>query len=457
VFSGCCTELTTETKPDDRGNYSLKKQEDDERNANRGVLVSLSELQRFTLRDERQQIAPLADLVVGLSMAECPQVTRLIYREKKLAPRALSWQAVSGFDWKKRQIIVADLSQGTEVSAERERHSVWLRRDVLDALILDLKNRQTTRANDLWLKLDARRLCLQAVEIGLRSILRRLGLSRLRLPNEKTLCNWDDLEFLRGDPDAASRWERLEEGYHLRIVMLPAGEIAQFVASLPYPHAVELLLLLPDPQAADVLEALPLEKQLQVFEELPEERALQLLELSAPDAAADLLGQVDHSQAKHYLEHLSAKQRERVIELLRYPEDSVGGIMTNDLVCAPERLTIAEARRSLRERLKEPDFINFIYAVNNEEEKLLRGVLSVRLLLTAEDEQPLREVMDPCVTVLNPLEPAAGAAWRLINSNLAGLPVVGNNGQLLGVVTVDAAFSQVAPATWRDQLPKVFS
>ena len=65
--------------------------------------------------------------------------------------------------------------------------------------------------------------------------------------------------------------------------------------------------------------------------------------------------------------------------------------------------------------------------------------------------------MDPYLTTLNPLSPAKEGAYRVIDSNMAALPVVGDEGQLLGLVTVDAAIAQVAPPDWRTQAPRIFS
>jgi len=261
------------------------------------------------------------------------------------------------------------------------------------------------------------------------------------------------VEFLRGDPEAV----KSEAGQHLRISRLPPGEIARLAAPLPYLHAAELITLLADHKAADTLEAMTPERQLQVFEELSEDQALRLLALMAPDLAADLVGRLQTLTMRHYLEGLPRKQAERIIELLRYPEDTVGGIMTNDLVYACGDLTVAEARKTLREPLKEPDFVYIIYIVNDEKSRRLRGLISLRNLITAADEKRLEEIMDPYVTTLRPLDLAYDNAYRVINSHMAGLPVVGEEGQLLGVVTVDAAVAQVAPISWSTLAPRIFA
>jgi len=145
------------------------------------------------------------------------------------------------------------------------------------------------------------------------------------------------------------------------------------------------------------------------------------------------------------------------VQLLSYPEDCVGGIMTNDIVFAPMRLTIAEAREKLHDRLKDPDFVYLIFIVEDEVNKKQRGILPLRELLTRDDHETLEEIMDIKVPTLSSLESAEKAAFKVIESQLAALPVVGEKGELLGAVTVDAAVLQAAPQSWGSQAPRIFS
>jgi Mg/Co/Ni transporter MgtE len=271
--------------------------------------------------------------------------------------------------------------------------------------------------------------------------------------NRQALYDWKYIEFLRGDPQAV----KAGAGYHRRIVHLPPGEIAHLAAALPYLHAAELLELLPEQLAADTLEVMSAERQLQVFEELDEKRALQLLTHMAPDLAADVLGRLDIKLAQRYLNRLPRKSGERILDLLRYPENTVGGIMTNDVVTISPNLKVGKARHLLRERLKEPDFVYFLYVVEDKAPHKLRGVLSLRHFLLAGDAQIVEEIMNPFLITLSPFDSPDKAGFRLLNSQLAALPVVGGEGQLLGTVTIDAAIAQVAPHDWRAQAPRVFS
>jgi magnesium transporter len=401
----------------------------------------LSHLLRFRLVDEKGRAAPLVDLAVAHLEGDYPKVTRLLFLNDKKERKSLAWKAVRSIEWRKREIRVSDLEEGAQFSSAPLKDNAWLRADVLDALVLDLQNRRATRANDLRLEEDDGGLLLRAADTSMSAVLRRLSRGLYSHVSEDALYDWKYVEFLRGDPKIA----RNEAGKHLRITHLPPGEIALLTNQIPYLHAAELLILLPDPLAADTLEAMLPERQLQVFEELDEEQAARLLALMAPDTATDLMGRLDVDVMRSFLDKLPKEKSERIVELLRYPDDTVGGIMTNDFIYVPRRLTVAEAREALREKLKGPDFVFYVYAVENEENQKLCGLLSLRNLLTEDDDKKLEDIMDAYVSTLDPLDPAVTAAYRVIDSGLAAMPVVGREGKLIGVVPVDVAIGQIAP------------
>ena len=416
-------------------------------------MVMFSQLRRFAVVDEKDRRAGVLDLSIALLDQDYPPITRLFFQEKGKPKHSLPWGDVHEVDLQNRRLLVKDLRHAQHESNESMAKEVLLGDDVLDGMVLDLQNRRSTRANDLWLETEKDQLVLRAADTGLGAVIRRLTLGRYGHFSKTGLYDWKYVEFLRGDPEAV----RNGEGYHLRVARLPPGEIAKLSDALPYLHASELLTLLPDAKAVDTLEALSPERQLQVFEELEENQALALLKLMAPDIAADLVGRLPTKVMRHYLNKLPKTQSERLIELLRYPEETVGGIMTNDVICVRGSLTVSDAREKLREPLKKPDFVFIIYVVDNETSRRLKGTISLRSLITADDKQRLEEIMDPYVLTLNPLSPATEAAHRILDSHVAALPVVGEEGKLLGIVTVDAAIAQAAPASWRTQAPRIFS
>ncbi|HEU5240030.1 MAG TPA: CBS domain-containing protein, partial [Pyrinomonadaceae bacterium] len=347
-------------------------------------MLLYSKLRRFALIDERGRRARLIDFIVELLPEGYPRVTHLLFRHTNRKWEVLPWDAFVALDHAGRSIKVKDI-EASELAPKE-----WLKRKVLlsdvhDSLILDLEHHRAARANGLLLKEENGNLLLCGVDTSLIATLRWLTGGRIDYVPKATTHDWAAIEFLRGDPHAVKKCMVEGDG----IAGLPAGEIARLANQLPYMHAAELIMLLPDALAINTLEAMTARRRLQVFEELTEQRALRMLEIMAPDVAADLMGALQTEAMQDFLDRLPDAQSKRIIDLLRYPEHCVGGIMTNDIVFAPMRMTIAEARAKLRERLKEPDFVYLIFIVDDEEAKRQQGIVPIRDLLTADDSQKL--------------------------------------------------------------------
>lgn len=414
-------------------------------------MVMLSKLLSYKLKDGKNRRAKLADLSVALLESDYPPVTDIFYETDGKFMK-LPWEKVESVDWIGKRIEVNDLNEAEEVSLEAKCDYVLLRREILDSLIIDLENRTSFRANDLRFEKVENGLELAAVDGSISAILRRISFGFYNHLSRGGLYDWKYVEFLRGDPAAVKNGA----GYNLRITRMPPGEIEQLAGYLPYLHAAELITLLPDEKAVKTLEIMPLERQLQIFEELDRDEAVSLLKLMASDAAADLVGLLQTEMMKEYLELLPKEQSARIVELLRYPEDSAGGIMTNDIAFLPKTFTVAEAWKRLRERFSKTDFIYLIYVVEDEETRALNGVISLRDLFSANDEQKLEEIMDPYISTLNSIDNVREAAFRVVDSQLPAMPVLGINRKLLGAVTIDAAIMQIAPNAGGEAL-RIFS
>ena len=412
-------------------------------------MVMLTEALRFDITDERGQRAKLTDLCIALLEDDYPPVTHILFSQGNEL-RQIDWTEVSALDRRRRQLRVRDLSSARSADDEKD---VLLRRDILDALILDLMNARTTRVCDLLLEEEDGALRIKAADAGLAAMLRRVTRGRFGRVNKDSLFDWKYVEFLRGDPNAV----RNGAGYRLRINRLPAGEIARLADYVPYLHAAELIKLLPDEKAADVLEAMSVERQLQVIEELDEKEAVKLFTLMSSDLATDLIGRLQVDTMRRYVDMMPKKSRNRVIELLRYPENSVGGVMINDIICLPADLTGAEARQELKTRLKEVDFTSVIFLVDDTESRKLRGAALLRDLLTASEDHSIDEIMDPYLKTLAPFDDAGDAAYKIVNGQLSAMPVVDPEGRLLGAMTIDAAIARLIPATSNLQTLRVFS
>ena len=400
-------------------------------------MVMLTRLLRFDVEDKKRRRARLGDLCIALLEDDYPPITHVLFTyEGKL--RQVEWKRVEKLDIRRRLILVDDL----DAAEKHDDHGdVLLSRDLMDSLVLDLLGRRTTRVCDLWLAEEDGALRIKGADAGFTALIRRVTRGMIGLARRESLFDWKYVEFLRGDPKAVSNGA----GYRLRINRLPAGEIARLADYVPYLHAAELLKLLPNEKAADVLQAMSVERQLQVIEELEEDDAVDLLRRMSPNVATDLCGRLGVETMRRYVTKLPPDRREKIIELLRYPENTVGGVMANDLVILPADLDAAEAQERVRERIKEVDFISLVFVVDEEPDGKLRGSISLRDLLGADPKAKLDDLMDPYLETLNAFDKATDAAYKVIGGQLEAMPVTDDHGKLVGAVTIAAAIAVSVP------------
>jgi CBS domain-containing protein len=411
-------------------------------------MVMLTEALRFSVTDNSGRTVKLNDLCIVLLDDDYPPITHLLFLENGDLKR-IDWKEVR-IDERSRRLYVNDLGLAVSVDGNAD---VLLKRDILDALILDLLGRRTTRVCDLLLEEEDGKLRVRSADAGFAAMIRRVTNGRIGRVDEHSMFDWKYVEFLRGDPQAVDNGA----GYRLRINRLPAGEIARLCDYIPYLHAAELIKLLPDEKAADVLQATSIERQLQIIEEIGEDDAINLLCLMSSDLAADLMGRLHVETMRRWLHRMPEKNRNRIIDLLRYPENTVGGVMINDIIFIGGDITAAEAKELVKDKLKEVDFGSVIFFVDDNENRRLRGSITLRQLLIVEDDKTLDEVMDPYLEVLSPHDLATNGAYKIVDGQLPAMPVVNEDGRLLGAMTIDSAIALLVPVASGLQTLRVFS
>jgi len=213
-----------------------------------------------------------------------------------------------------------------------------------------------------------------------------------------------------------------------------------------------VLSSLDDEQVADAIEEMEPETQVEVLEDLEPDRAADILEEMSPDDAADLVADLSETTRQEILALMETTEADEVKELLSYPEESAGGIMTTEYIALPANVTAGQAIDKLRELEPDAETIYYVYVIDKNEN--LVGVLSLRDLIVAKPEMTISDVMikEPItVRVLDDQDHVAGVIARY---NLLAVPVVNDAGHLEGIVTVDDALDAVAPSAGRRWHPR---
>ena len=398
---------------------------------------------------EGERLGTIKDLIVRLGQDTYPPVTGLVARTQ-------------GRDVFLPRAQVAELSEdGARLSSTRidlqrfarRDNEVLLGKDVLDRQLIDVNGRRVIRVNDLQLARVDGEYRLVGVDVGGRALLRRLAPARLsRHALAGDVIDWAELEYFASHaPEVRLRVS------HERVARLHPVEIARLVDALSYRQGAEVIEALDDETAAETLQEMTEERQADIVGGMDEERAADILEEMDPGDAADLLQDLSDDKAEDLLERMEPEDQQDLRELLEYAEDTAGGIMTNHFVTVPVTLTASEALAYVRTLEEEPELLYYLYVVPEPGSYRLLGVVSLRdLLIRARPDTPLGEVMATDLVTVRPDDDPREVARLVADYNLLAAPVVDDEGDIVGIVTVDDAMDLVLPEEWRPRVPKVF-
>jgi magnesium transporter len=325
-----------------------------------------------------------------------------------------------------------------------------LARDLLDKQIVDTDGAKVVRVNDLQLSEVEGQLRLVGADVGLRGLLRRVGAERLaervlgiagrKLP--RGIIPWHLVEPL-DTPDATVR----VAVPRTKLALLHPADIADVVEEMTADERRQVFEQLDIETAAEALSEVEPDMQAAIVSELPEERAADILDEMAPDEAADLLQDLPQQTREELVDLMQKDEAKDVEELLTYPEDSAGGIMTTDFIALSADLTAAQAIDKLREIQPDPELTYYLYVVDAQQR--LDGVISLRDLVVAKPSARLSDVMDPHVLKIEATMPKEDVAALIAKYDLLALPVVDARRTLLGTVTVDDVVEIMMPRGWK--------
>lgn len=235
----------------------------------------------------------------------------------------------------------------------------------------------------------------------------------------------------------------------------------QFLTELPTPDIAELLSALDIEVARRVVTTLPAKQQASVFGYLKpavqaymstgmsRKQLAALFELMDHDERADLYNRLSDSERWAILPGLAHAEREDIRQLASYPEGTVGSIMTSAYVTLREEQTAAQALDTIRQEAPDVETIYQGYVLDAD--RHLIGAVSLRDLLLAEPAATIHEIMTKDVIHSLADAPRAAAARQIARYDMLAVPVVNEEGQMVGIVTHDDALDVTEEESTEDQ------
>jgi magnesium transporter len=328
--------------------------------------------------------------------------------------------------------------------------------DVLDKQILDTDGARVVRVNDIELVRINGDVVVSNVDIGVQGILRRIGLRgvgrwaahRFHTDASAGTISWDFVEPLVHDQSM-----RLKVPAS-KLAELHPSDIAEIISDLNRAEHKDLLNKLDIKQLADTLEEVEPDFQANLLGHFSDEKVADVLEEMSPDEATDFLAELPDERRQGLLKLMETDEADEVRELLRYDEDTAGGLMTTEYVAVTPEMTASQAIEHLRQIGEEAELLYYVYVIDKDEHLL--GVFSLSDLIIAKPETPITQFMHKRLISVELDAKQDDIAQLVAKYNLIAVPVVDAEKHLHGIVTADDALDKVLPTSWKKRLPHFF-
>ncbi|MBI4844801.1 MAG: magnesium transporter [Nitrospirae bacterium] len=415
-----------------------------------GELFVSEILKKPVLDPKGEELGRGKDLVV-VKGEPLPRVSSLII-EKKRKIFVIPWDKLNIFN---KRIISAVVYGENLYPFEPEEENLFLVRDILDKQIVDANGAKVVRVNDVKLEGWNTEAVLIAVDVGMRGIMRRLGVERggedlMRLFKSHlpyNLISWNYIQPLEPKLTAISLTVPRQ-----MVSELHPADIAEIISQVPHKEGATFFKDLDVETAAEALSELEPDTQAAIITGMDTDKAADIIEEMPPDEAADVISDLPAEKAKAILEHIEREEAEDIQELLGHEEDTAGGIMTNEFIAYGPDMTVREAIERFKQDAGEVETVYYIYITYEEK---LRGVVSLKELLLSSPDARLSEIMEIKLKIVAPKTDEFEVAGIISKYNLVALPVVDSEGFMLGIVTVDDVIDRILPPEAKRKRRKV--
>jgi len=240
------------------------------------------------------------------------------------------------------------------------------------------------------------------------------------------------------------RWPDLRD----MLVLLEPADIAVILDELPLDRIPLLYRLLPKELAAEVFVEMEPEQQELLIKSFSDNELREVLEELYVDDTVDIIEEMPATVVKRILKHTDPDTRKKVNEILKYPEDSAGSIMTTEFVDLKRDMTVEDAFKRIRRTGVDKETINVCYVTDAR--RHLLGTISIRTLLLAEEDDVVEDIMETNIIFATTMDDKEDVANDLSRYDFLAMPVVDKESRLVGIVTIDDAIDVIEEETTED-------
>jgi magnesium transporter len=416
-----------------------------------GELFVSEILKKPVLDPKGEEIGKVKDLVI-VRGEPLPRVSSLIIDRKKRLFN-LPWNDLNIFN---KRIISTKIYSEALKPYEFSEKDLLIVRDILDKQIVDANGVKVVRVNDVKLEGLDTEAVLIAVDVGMRGIMRRLGVEKggedlmklFKRHLSYNLISWNYIQPLEPKLTTISLTVPRQ-----MVSELHPADIAEIISQVSHKEGATFFKGLDVETAAEALSELQPDVQAAIITGMETEKAADIIEEMPPDEAADVLSDLPMAKAKEILESIEKEEAEDIQELLSHEEDTAGGLMTNEFIAYLTETKVKDAIMKFRRDAEEVEPVYYIYVI--EANGKLIGAVSLRYLLLADPDARLTDIMETKLKTVTPDTDEMEVAEIISKYNLVALPVVDTEGFLLGIVAVDDVIDRILPPAAKRKRRKV--
>ena len=225
-------------------------------------------------------------------------------------------------------------------------------------------------------------------------------------------------------------------------------DIAQLFEDLPERYMPLLYRLLPKESAAEVFVELDSDTQEMLIRGFSDTELKDVLDELYLDDAVDIIEEMPANVVKRIIKHTAPEMRNSINEILKYPKDSAGSIMTIEFIELKEDMTVRDAFTKIRRTGVDKETIYTCYVTDRN--RVLKGLVSAKDLMLSEEDFVISDIMEKNPISVNTMDDKEDVARALSKYDFLSLPVVDNENRLVGIVTVDDAIDVIEEEATED-------
>ncbi len=231
-------------------------------------------------------------------------------------------------------------------------------------------------------------------------------------------------------------FNKKNDAISLMLQELHYADIAEILDELSFEEAIYIFKLFDSEKTSDILTELDDDIRDKILKELsPKEIAEEIDELETDDAA-DIIADLPEEQKEEVIAHIEDVEHAKdIVDLLRYDEDTAGGIMGKELIKVYEDWTMFTCIREMRHQAENIDKVHTVYVIDKE--KKLKGRLSLKSMLTTSTKTPIKEIYKDFVISVKIDDKNEEVAKVMQKYDLVVVPVIDELGRLVGKITID--------------------